>query len=483
MKDLLEKIIEAKNIKGDDVAFDIAKYLHVENFDEAKLKGSCPFGHSDSTPSFIWDTKDKAYKCFSCGKRYSILDMYISIEGTYLKALKRLFSETEIDFNTKEIKPTREDFFKNYNYPTEEKNTDRTKVEKYLKLRGISKETLDYAGIKQDIRGNIVFESHDIDGTLVSVKYRKSEKVKKNEPKMWYQKDKSNCPILYNIDKIDITQPLLICEGEIDSLSCIESGYTNVVSIPHGASDTTWIEFNYDFLEQFDEIIIWFDNDKAGQLATSNTVSRLGEYKCKLVKPDEEYEKAVEKYYKTFDEKIEIRKTDANNILLACGTQGVLKLINSAEEIPSKRLKYLMDCEMLDVKDMEKVTTGFKSLDKILYGNLFPCFSIITGYTGCVDADTEFFNGEQWKRIADYQYGDKVLEYDVENDKAFLSYPLDYVKKECNMLYTIGGHKGIQMTLSPEHNVLWYDRNNNPHKTMFSDIILQTLFIFFFILL
>lgn len=335
-----------------------------------------------STHSFVLEDFILTGNCFSCGRNYSILDMYTDIEGSYLKALKRLFSETDIEFNVKEVKQNREEFFKNYVYPEEETNTERNKVENYLGKRGISNKTLDYAGIKQDKYGNIVFEFRDLDDTLLSVKYRKAGKVKKKEPKMWYQKDKSNCPILYNINKIDITRPLLIIEGEIDVLSCIEAGFTNVVSIPHGASDTTWIEFNYDFLEQFEEIIVWFDNDKAGQLATNNTVSRLGEYRCKLVKPDKECEDAVEKYYKAYDENVVVRKTDANNVLLACGGSTILRLINSAEEIPSKRLKYLMDCEMVDVKDMEKVTTGFKSLDRILYGNLFPCFSIITGYTG-----------------------------------------------------------------------------------------------------
>ena len=36
---------------------------------------------------------------------------------------------------------------------------------------------------------------------------------------------------------------------------------------------------------------------------------------------------------------------------------------------------------------------------------------MLTGGAGCVDCDTEFFNGQQWKRIADYQDGDAVLLY------------------------------------------------------------------------
>ena len=41
-----------------------------------------------------------------------------------------------------------------------------------------------------------------------------------------------------------------------------------------------------------------------------------------------------------------------------------------------------MDCDPVNVSDMEKVSTGFEGLDKLLYGNLFPCFTIWSGYAG-----------------------------------------------------------------------------------------------------
>ena len=382
MSDLLEKIIEAKEIKGDEAAIEIAKYLNIENFDEVKLKGSCPFGHSDSTPSFIWDKKDKAFTCFSCSRRYSILDMYTEMEGSYIKGVERLLNEVGIPFNTKKSKITKEEHLQNYIFPREETNENKDKVIEYLGKRGISEKTIEYAGIKQDKHGNIVFEAHDIDGTLLSVKYRKSGRVRKGEPKMWYQKDSSNCPILYNVDKIDITKPLVVVEGHLDFLSVVESGFTNVVSIPNGAADTSWIEFNYEFLENFNEIILWFDNDGAGQNGLKNTIKRLGEYRCKVVKPSSDDENAVEAYYKQFSTKSTIRKTDANNILLACGKDRILQLINTAEELPVKNISYLMDEKATPVSELEKFPTGIKGIDDIVYGNIFPCLTIFSGYAG-----------------------------------------------------------------------------------------------------
>ena len=369
--DLLEKIIEAKEIKGDDSALEIAKHLNVQNYDEVKMKGSCPFGHSDSNPSFIWDKKSKCFTCFSCGKRYSILDMYTEMEGSYLAGIKRLFKETNIAYNFKGQKISKEEYLLNYKYPKEETNSKIDKVAEYLGKRGISENTINYLGVKQDKYGNIVFESRDIDGTLLCVKYRKSEKVKSGEPKMWYQKDASNCPILWNVEKIDLTRPLVIVEGHIDVMSIIESGWTNVVTIPNGASDTSWIQFNYDFLENFNEIILWFDNDSAGINGLNNTIKRLGEYRCKIITPEQSDEDSVEKYYQQFNNEIHIRKTDANNILLACGKERIIQLINTAEDIPIKNITYLMDAKSQSIEDMEKFPTGIKGIDDMIYGNIY----------------------------------------------------------------------------------------------------------------
>ena len=41
--------------------------------------------------------------------------------------------------------------------------------------------------------------------------------------------------MLYNIDNIDKSQPLIFVEGEIDALTLLECGITNCVSVPTGA--------------------------------------------------------------------------------------------------------------------------------------------------------------------------------------------------------------------------------------------------------
>lgn len=338
-----------------------------------------------STKSFYLEGMVLTGNCFSCGKNFSLLDLYIRTEGSYRRAVEKLCNEAGIPFNSKDLKiEDKSEFFLNYIYPEEVECKNRTVVENYCAKRGISVNTLDYAGIKQDYHGNVVFELRDLDDTLLAIKYRLSRAVKnKDEPKMWWDKKASNCPILYNINRIDTSQPLIIVEGYFDALALIESGNTNVVSIPGGAQDLKWIQFNYEFLENFNTIYLWFDNDKAGQDGLENTINRIGESKIKVIKPTVEDEDEVEKYYKNISNTdISIRKTDANNILLACGAKRISELITFAEEIPCKNLKYLMDCEVVNVMDIPKTSTGIGELDDILYGNLYPCFTIYSGVAG-----------------------------------------------------------------------------------------------------
>ena len=191
-----------------------------------------------------------------------------------------------MEINTYGYKPFdggRTDWFADYKYPHPEHEPTEDGVIKYLGLRGISKETIKYADVKEDVYGNVAFEHRDLDDKLLAVKYRAGHKLKHGEAKNWWQKNASTVPILYNVKKLDYLEPLVITEGHTDCLSVIEAGYTNVCSIPDGSTSLSWLEFNYDFLQNFQTIILWYDNDKAGQDGLSKVIPRIGEYRCKIV--------------------------------------------------------------------------------------------------------------------------------------------------------------------------------------------------------
>ena len=85
--------------------------------------------------------------------------------------------------------------------------------------------------------------------------------------------------------------------------------------------------------------------------------------------------------------------------------------------------------------------------------------SCLTGYAGCVDKDTEYFNGKEWKKICDYAEGEKVLQYDIYSNEATLVYPKSYIKnKQTNMNY-IEFVDGSSQVLSDNHNVIFLSDN------------------------
>lgn len=77
----------------------------------------------------------------------------------------------------------------------------------------------------------------------------------------------------------------------------------------------------------------------------------------------------------------------------------------------------------------------------------------------CVDDETEFFNGEEWKSLAEYVSGDKVLQYN-ENGTAELVEPIDYIHYqnddpfyECNLTT-------ISSCQTGNHDVVYREKPN-----------------------
>lgn len=349
-----ELIVKAKNILKTKQADIIAVEIGLEEYNEVQLKSLCPF-HNEKTPSFIWNTKNHYFKCFGCGATLDILDCFILKGSSFIEASQNIFNLAGIDF-----KIERNYTKKEYKYPKLTTTKKRANVNKYLELRKISKETLDFAGIKED-KGNIVFEYFDLQKNLLTVKYRPARSVKKGENKSWCQKNADTTPILYGMHQIDTSKPLVITEGEIDRLAVIESGYKNAVSIPFGSSSTTWIEHNWEWLEQFDKIIIWSDNDDAGRKMNETIIPRLGVWRCYEAKGQEK---------------------DINLELFKHGKDAVLKVIENAKEIPVQDIIDLSEIENYDITKAEGIYTNIKGIDKFISKFFFGTVNMVVGING-----------------------------------------------------------------------------------------------------
>ena len=94
-----------------------------------------------------------------------------------------------------------------------------------------------------------------------------------------------------------------------------------------------------------------------------------------------------------------------------------------------------------------------KALENFCNSNI----SLLTGYAGCVDKDTEFFNGHEWKKISEYKNGDMVLQY-AKDGKAKLVRPNAYIKLPCDTMYVFGNNEINQM-LSDDHNMIFDDHD------------------------
>jgi twinkle protein len=162
-----------------------------------------------------------------------------------------------------------------YSVPTTQPRRIDEKTYKWFENRKISREAVDHFPIGVSPDGKSMMFHYYKDKKLLNVKYRSlTEKS--------FYKEKDCKSILWNQDNIT-GSTLFICEGEADCVALYQYGYEGV-SIPSGVNDTTWIEYDWEFLEKFKEIIIIMDNDIAGQNVVENLVNRLGRHRCKNVR-------------------------------------------------------------------------------------------------------------------------------------------------------------------------------------------------------
>lgn len=367
-----DKVMEAKEILGDRNATLMAEMLQLEDYDENNMKALCCFHHED-TPSLIYNPKNYTYHCFGCQKTVDIIDVYMQTQHlTYIEAVQKLFEEVGIHYSFGEAGVrTRHQYI----YPQEvSKDNDMTQVYEYMASRGISKETVDYLDIRSDGEGNMVHNYYDTNDVLTNVKYRPARKVRKGTNKCWAQKGADTTPLLFNMNRINTGEPLVISEGEEDSAALIESGIHNAVSVPFGAGNFTWIQENWDWLEQFDNIIICSDNDEPGIKMQKECVYRLGSWRTKVV----DIPQTVTSQFT--GRKVAVK--DINEVLYYCGKEAVVNLIANAKDTPVPSLIDFADIKEIDLSDIEGITVGINDIDKEIMRLFYSSLTILSGTPG-----------------------------------------------------------------------------------------------------
>ena len=236
-------------------------------------------------------------------------------------------------------------------------------AEGYFLTRGISPETLDKANVFGD-ENSIAFPYRDAHGRITAFKYRGIQ-----EKKFW---QKGVCETWWNRpDKLS-GDDLLVVEGEMDALSLMEAGHTDVISIPNGAPQKVSEKkveasedgkFRYvwtakDLFDSAKRIILFTDTDGPGQALAEELARRIGKGKCwQVVVPAD--------------------CKDANDVLLKHGSQVLDQCVKNATPWPIQGVydafHYKDKVQSLFAGGLSKGhSTGFSNVDNI--------YSVVTGH-------------------------------------------------------------------------------------------------------
>ena len=382
--ELKEVLAQAKEKMRDESIKRIVTDLNIENWDEGKLKGNCPF-HNEDSSSFMWNDKINSFHCFGCGANYDIINHYIKHYGmSSKKATEQLLSQADIDFipSKKQVVVSK----KQYAYPRRTDDLEkRHSVLEYSKARGLSEETVIFFDVTANKYGNTLFNYYDQYDVLTFIKARQSRALDKNETKVigiTPKEDKAkpdfegagSKPVLFGMNKVSPIGTLHITEGEYDAMALHEAGISNVVSVPFGANTLSWIEYNYEWLNSFDKIILWMDNDEAGIKARREIIVRLGNHRCRYIDiPKEIY---LEK-----DVKVSVK--DVNDVLLKVGKQKLTELSQQEKELPIEGILNLEDAEDFNPETWDGLKTGISAVDdEVLYKFFFGTVVTVTGTPG-----------------------------------------------------------------------------------------------------
>lgn len=332
--------------KQSDV-FDFANFIGAETHEKGNelFFKYCPHcrGGGKDTDTFSINLSSGVFKCFRASCDY---------HGHFVELAR--------DFEFKlEQEQTR------YKKLPQKTIESKPKAIDFLESRGISADVCrKYKITTQKENDNVlVFPFYDEQGILQFVKYRKTDFVKgKDKCKEWCEKDTK--PILFGMAQCEDFTRLVITEGQLDSLSVAECGIKNAVSVPTGAVGFTWLSHCWDWINKFEEIVVFGDNEN-GKITLIETLEKRIQGKVKCVRPDDY-----------------LCEKDANDILRKYGKDAIIKAIENAELREVKYVKRLANVEAVNLSELPKIKTGIRNLDRICGGLLMGHITLLSGKRG-----------------------------------------------------------------------------------------------------
>ena len=323
----------------------------------------CPFcgGNNKDKETFAIGLANGAWQCLrgSCAKK-----------GNF-RQLCEFFGETApVGYSLPSVTAQQK---KSYTRPSTDDLYPMTEeMVTYFATRRISEQTMLDWKIAADKNGNIVFPFYR-DDELIYVKYRKPKKhTKEDGPKEWQMANTE--PILFGMDMTTFNKPLVITEGEFDALALYEAGVTNVVSVPCGCNNLDWINLCWDYLEKFNQIILFGDTDEPGLEMVSTLTKRLNEDRCMIPKEYPEFVYNGRDYNRICK--------DANEILMCYGPEFLKNMVDSCEPAPIKGVLELSKIPFIDPTTVPRIMTRIPMLDNMIGGLGEGAVTVVSGKRG-----------------------------------------------------------------------------------------------------
>tara|TARA_R110000824_G_scaffold136888_10_gene300843 strand:- start:2288 stop:4249 length:1962 start_codon:yes stop_codon:yes gene_type:complete len=205
----------------------------------------------------------------------------------------------------------------------------------------------------------------DSEGNFCNIRFRSIPPAKKQ-----YRVCGGRPLVLYGADSLtNPTQQVVIVEGELDVLALRSYGFThNVVSGTSGAA-AKWPEEWLDCLEEFQQFLIWYDNDQAGDDGAYKLAKKLGLYRSFRIITNEfnDIGEALEKGIS--GDRIESILSDNAQPFLKTNLKKVDEFADEIERL------------ILNPHSLIGMPTGSGKLDAVL-GGIMSGLWVITGDTG-----------------------------------------------------------------------------------------------------
>lgn len=277
--------------------------------------GVCPF-HEDHSPSMSVSEEKQIYKCFSCGAAGNVFTFVSEYENVkFLEAVKIVADKCGIPFHgtiKKEKPKNNEQEYEIMNlalkfYQNNLNSKEGIKAKEYLRVRNLDEDVIKEFDLGLALGGNyslnklltnkkysldvierlglvnqnngyvndvfqrrIMFPIHDLEGNVVGFTGRIYEDT--NQAKYINSKESNifkKGQILFNYHRakqeIKRKKEVILVEGNMDAIRMFASGIKNVVAL----MGTSLTEEQVAIIKSLRaKIILMFDNDSAGEIAT-----------------------------------------------------------------------------------------------------------------------------------------------------------------------------------------------------------------------